>query len=84
MDWTKIIEIIALIRHIIGDIQGELVDEDPGVIDFDDLVTLLTEKDLGGDVLKIVQLIMSMVATMSDGDRLAARRLLLDLTDDLS
>lgn len=76
MDWTKIIEIIGLVRHIVDDIRGELDDEDPGVIDFDDLITLLTEKNLGDDVVRLIALITELLGSLSVEDRAAAERVL--------
>ncbi len=80
MDWTKIIEIVVLIRHIVDDIRGELDDEDPGVIDWDDLITLVGEKNLGEDVVKLVGLIVGIFADMTPKDRVLARDLLVEMT----
>ncbi len=74
MDWTKIIEIIGLVRHIVGDIQGELNDEDPGKIDWDDLITLIVEKDIGDDVVRLIGLVTDLLGSMSDEDRAATER----------
>ena len=76
MDWTKIIVIIGLVRHIVDDIRGELDDEDPGEIDFDDLITLLTEKNLGDDVIKLIAAITDLLGSMSQEDRDASERVL--------
>ncbi len=83
MDWTKIIEIVVLVRHIVDDIRGELDDEDPGVIDFDDLITLLTEKNLGDDVVRLIALITDLVGSLSLEDRAAAERVLALIVPDL-
>ena len=82
MDWTKIIEIVVLVRHIVDDIRGELDDEDPGVIDFDDLITLLTEKNLGDDVVRLIALITDLVGSLSLEDRAAAERVLALIVPD--
>jgi hypothetical protein len=82
MDWTKIVAIIALVRHIVDDIRGELDDEDPGVIDFDDLITLLTEKNLGDDVVQLIGLITALLDSMSAEDRAAADRVLTLIVSD--
>ncbi len=82
MDWTKIIEIVALVRHIVGDIRGEFDDEDPGVIDFDDLITLLTEKNLGEDVVRLIGLITGLIGSLSVEDRAAAERVLAMIVPD--
>lgn len=84
MDWSKIIDIIQKVRHIVEDVKGEFEDEDPGVFDWDDLVTLLTEKDLGGDVVELVRLIIALFGDIGPEEKRALRALVLDMTDDVA